>query len=241
MKNKEMGIEQSRLCELPEDIDERFNEFKELWKSKTYHSGPSNILHPDKPFLSIDILSRAGNLLALYMNTNNIIEIKVLEIMAGNGMASKYMKDGLIKGLNEGSEYFWKSTELQNVPELEVEDEEGYFTKINYDIDSYIKFELDSHEAVVKYGTIFDTLLMISPPPGNGYGDYFAIKEWTKMSNSKYIVIVGELGASDGSEGMYKYMMENPIWKCKYNPMLSQGIDILGGPVEKQLFIFAKD
>ncbi len=32
--------------------------------------------------------------------------------------------------------------------------------------------------------------------------------------------------------------MENPIWKCKYNPMLSQGIDILGGPVEKTIIYF---
>ncbi len=236
-----MGVEQSRLCELPEDIDERFDEFKELWKSKIYINEPSNILDSDKPFLSKDILLRAGNLLALYMNTNNITEIKVLEIMAGNGMASKYMKEGLIQCLNEGSEYFWKSTELQNVPELEVECEDGYLSKVNYDVDSDIEFELDANEAVVKHGTVFDTLLMISPPPGNGYGDYFAIKKWTELSNSKYIVIVGELGASDGSEGMYKYMMENPIWKCKYNPMLCQAIDVFGGPIEKQLFIFAKD
>ncbi len=225
-----MGIEQSRFYELPEDIDEKLNEFKELWKDKTYQCESFNMIDKEESYLSKDILTKAGNLIASYMKKNQITDLKILEIMAGTGIASKYMKDGLIKNLQEDSNVYWKATELQNISDF-----------VNDDGNIQFEFELDSHEAVVKYDKDYDTLLMISPPPGRFYGDYFAIKEWTKLSNSKYIVFVGELGASDGSEGMYKYMMENPIWKCKFSPMLHEGVDIYGGPIEKQLFIFAKD
>lgn len=85
---------------------------------------------------------------------------------------------------------------------------------------------------------------MVSPPPVTekdefGYADYFAIKQWTNIPSTKYIIIVGELGASDGSAGMYKYMLENEIWALKCREKVLFKIDeIFGGTIEKEVFIF---
>ena len=74
-----------------------------------------------------------------------------------------------------------------------------------------------------------------------GYGDYYACHDYieqTKKGNRRYIIIIGELGASDGSEGIYKYMIEHPSLKIAYRIMLISCFDIFGGPLEKELFIF---
>jgi hypothetical protein len=84
---------------------------------------------------------------------------------------------------------------------------------------------------------------MISPPPNNysNYADYFAIKEWAKVPTAKLFIFIGELGASDGSEGLYDYMIEdNMDWKLDCRKMLYHGYDNMGGDVEKELFIFTK-
>jgi hypothetical protein len=87
---------------------------------------------------------------------------------------------------------------------------------------------------------------MISPPPvtedaANGYGDYFAVKKWLELPiSNKYIIFVGELGASDGSTGMYKYMLNHPKLKLVVRSMIYLGKDIFDGKCEKELFIFEK-
>lgn len=75
------------------------------------------------------------------------------------------------------------------------------------------------------------------------YADYFAIRAWERVGfgdtkKDKYLIFVGELGASDGSDGLYDYLMRSRVWKIVCRKMLFQGLDILGGPCEKELFIF---
>ena len=87
--------------------------------------------------------------------------------------------------------------------------------------------------------------MMVSPPPESLddnplYGDYFTIREWTNVESAKLFIFIGEMGASDGSEGLYYYMTNHPVWKLDYRKMLYSCEDILGGPCEKELFIFVK-
>ena len=85
----------------------------------------------------------------------------------------------------------------------------------------------------------FDALMFISPPP-NIYVDYYAIKEYElqKSDNKKIIIYIGELGASDGGKGMYKYMLENSYWKLTHRKEIYVGKDFMGGEVVKEVFVF---
>ena len=96
-----------------------------------------------------------------------------------------------------------------------------------------------SHQAVKEFEGQFHALLLISPPP-NIYVDYYAIKEYElqKTKKRKIVIYIGELGASDGGRGMYKYMLENSIWKLIHRKVLKESVDALGGPCIKELFVF---
>ncbi len=224
-----MGVEISREAEIPESIDDNFEAYRESWRTTNYLETIGNTLFPNTPTLSTSSLEYAGKILSEYISDKKI-EMTFLEIMAGNGVASYLLKQSMCK---HGTIICnWKATDLQN------------FTHHNPPID--VEFDIDSVETISKYGQLYNTLFLISPPPCLsdhiiGYGDYFAIKEWIKLSNAQYIIIIGELGASDGSPGMYKYMLNLEGWHVSLRHMIYQGVDIVGGPVEKEIFIFEKD
>ena len=128
--------------------------------------------------------------------------------------------------------------------------------------------QLNCVDAVEKYGKTCNVLLLISPPPYTersvlnlyendqmgysdklkdlGYGDYYACKDFIKqtLENNtddvpKRIIFIGELGASDGSSGMYKFLMENNSLKLELRELLNgPNKDIFGGSIFKELFIF---
>jgi hypothetical protein len=60
------------------------------------------------------------------------------------------------------------------------------------------------------------------------------------VPSAKYIIFVGELGASDGSSGMYLYMLHNTIWKLEIRETISDVPDVFGGIIEKEVFIFKR-
>jgi hypothetical protein len=107
---------------------------------------------------------------------------------------------------------------------------------------------LNSVDAVEKFGANSNVLLMISPPPSIteeykcGYGDYYVcydfILQTKKQKQEKFIIFIGELGESDGSTGMYKYMIENPDLKLLVREVLLLRKYIFGGNCEEELFIF---
>jgi hypothetical protein len=228
-----MGLGFSRQESLPVDIDINYNLYKASWYEQKYLEKNVNQNYKDKTTLSSDTLEKAGLIISEFIETNNLEKINVLEIMAGNCLASK-----IIYGLIEKKINTWKATDLQN------------FSQTIASLDSTIisvEFNIDCVDAVKNYGQNYEILLMISPPPSqsnkdeyDGYGDYFAIKKWTDLPNTKYIIFIGELGASDGSSGMYKYMMEHNIWKLIFREMLLKSTDVFGGPCEKEIFIFQK-
>ncbi len=252
-----MGADMSRDMDLPENIDLMYERCKSYWKTEKYLQEIGNSVYNSTPTLSPHTLKCVGQIIWIFMKTREI-KLNILEVMAGNGVASKIIYDTINKldkktnpeiGLES-----WKSTELQNFS--------------SHDSVFQVEYDIDSVDAIKKYCSDYDTLLMVSPPPSglggfdeqdghehdtkqsgdlaesneftNGYADYFAIREWTAVENSKYIIIVGELGASDGSKGMYKYMLRNPIWRLYMRQQVYCGNDMFGGSVEKEVFIFER-
>lgn len=233
-----MGVEQSRQESFPSNIDEMFEICKQNWTSDNININRFNNIE-GKPTIKEYALNKAVDHLIKYLNNNSefIGEPKILEPFAGNGVATKIFYDKLVQ-------YFpsitIKSTDLKDMTSID-EDELLY----------PVEFGLNSVETIEKYGNLdYNILMMISPPPfmfcNNepifGFGDYFAIKKWTELVDKKLIVFVGELGASDGSEGLYKYMIENnPNWKLELREMIELKKDSFSnGNVEKEIFIFKR-
>ena len=80
-----------------------------------------------------------------------------------------------------------------------------------------------------------------SPLQNHGYGDYYACKDFigqTESGMKKQIVFIGELGASDGSPGMYNYMLRHPRLKLSLRKVLYKRNYPVFGPVEKEVFVF---
>ena len=110
--------------------------------------------------------------------------VNILEVGSGNGYNTK------------------KIAELNNIASLKATDIYDYKKR-------YYEVSVESSDDAVKnYIGDIDILLIISPPPNDGYMDYYAIKEYELKSQSspKYLIFIGELGASDGTTGIYQYL-----------------------------------
>lgn len=154
-------------------------------------------------------------------------DLNVLEVFAGNCYASQIIYNGI-----KDKVLSWICTDAINFPKPVLPDS--------------MRFEqLNSVQAVTKFGNEADILLMISPPPfpsldkkSLGYGDYYACYDFINQNKEKYIFFIGELGVSDGSVGMYKYLTTHPKLTLICRAMLDSNVDVFGDPGEKELFIF---
>ena len=215
-----MGVDQSR--EINCDIEEiTNNRTKEFWKDNGYEKDSRRTQDINTGTLDEFTIIKASQVINAYVKT--IENPKILEIGSGNGYNTRIISNELKK---EISNLEFVATDL-----------------FAYD-PSYFNIEtgLLSHDAVKKYEGKFNILLLISPLPHN-YMDYYAIKEFEniQIDEPKYIIFIGELGASDGGEGMYQYLLNESCWKLKYRKMLLCSRDILGGTIEKELFIFMNE
>uniref|UniRef100_A0A6C0C8K8 Uncharacterized protein n=1 Tax=viral metagenome TaxID=1070528 RepID=A0A6C0C8K8_9ZZZZ len=218
------SLNKNRRLALPPNIDAMEGLIRDQWK-KVYKTDILNACQEKPhPTLHRECLKVAGILLCRYLTDRNVFGLRILEIMAGNCEASKVIQ-GEIKAKYES----WKYT----------------------DIGDYAKGceQMDAICAVEKYGKEYNTLLMISPPPGSidylhvhsSYGDYFACKKFIEMETGeqRYIIIIGELGGSDASQGMYLYMMKHPSLILEFRCTFLIAKDHQGGPVEKEVFVFS--
>ena len=235
-----MGVEMSRSACLPDEIDkpEIRKMIIESWTSENIQGSVLNSSQSTRceSTLGPGTLSKAGKLTAEYfsLHDKNKKNLKILEVMAGNCVASKIMCDSLSPYIDMSN---WISTDMITCP-----------TRIK----SIPFVPCNPVEAVQKFGPMSDLLLMISPSPypvykensenkDLGYGDYYAVHDYIAQAEHKeckHIIIIGELGASDGSEGMYKYILNHENLKLVVREILYTGKDIFGGMVEKELFIF---
>ena len=230
-----MGLEQSREAKLPEDIDEQYQIYQPNWNAQAIGAISLNKSAKGKTTLKKQTLCYAGELICNYFETQpDVITLKVLEPFAGNGVASKIIHNKLSK-LN--SNIIIKSTDVQDLSEFVDESSHP------------VEFGINSVDTIRKYSADgYNVLMMISPPPAttsptvkSDYADYFAIKAWEQVPTAKYICFIGELGASDGCEGLYDYMcVDNKTWLLDCREMLVRTTDITGGPCEKELFIFKR-
>lgn len=239
-----MGLTESRQALLPDNIDEKYDFFKEHWSGKYFSSQVISTKWENKPNLSKHVIVKASKLMVEYFNTNKdlISQIKIIEPFAGNGIASGIIYRKLI-------EYFpdtiLKSTDIQDPTDLTDELAHPVEHGIN-SVDTIEKYKNDG----------FNVLMMISPPPSHninmfdpskekimiGYGDYFALKKFFQTESAQLFIFIGELGASDGSLGMYKYLMDNnPNWKLDREYSLEYKEDpYCDGYIERDLYIFKK-
>lgn len=199
-----------------------------FWHSKWILDDPLNkrqVLEY-KSTLSPHVLQRAAkSLWKVFFG----FSLNILEIMAGNGCATKILQREL-----QGCYLSWTATDVQ--PEFPC-----LATNATKGDTNIIKCGIDAVAAVEQFGKDHNTLLLVSPPPGNdSYADYYAIELWTKLPNAVFLIFIGELGASDGSEGLYKYLMEHEKWKCIVRETIHVQNDVFGGRLEKEVFTFWK-
>ena len=217
-----MGLEISRNENLPSDIDSQYEIYKNQWKDQENYknSYPTTC---NNTTLSKKILKQASQHILDFLK--NIQNVRILEPFAGNGVASKIIYDKLKTEINVEL----KSTDFQDLSEF-----------MN-DNSHQVEFNLNAYETIEKYGNDYNVLMMISPPPTefSRHIDYFSFNKW--KNNGEVFIFIGELGASDGSKGMYKYLLETMSfeWKLELRVMLSKKETIMG-LVEKELFIFKK-
>lgn len=234
-----MGVETSRESGLPDNMDlpETRKRIMSSWTSENILSSILNSSQGKKAesTLCLATITKAGILISDYFSSHqqDTKNIRILEVMAGNCVSSSYVYEKL-------SEFkcTWVATDMITYP-----------TRIQ----SIPFVECNPVEAVSKFGKLSDILLMISPTPCSssidepdkkdlGYADYYASSDFieqTKPGENKHIIIVGELGASDGSEGMYNYLMKHINLELVVREMIYEGKDTFGGNIEKELFIFA--
>ena len=230
-----MGVESSRVAPLPTGID--LPATREIimssWTLEKINKNPNNLPRKyDEPTLSELHIALAGHQIASYFEDYKS-DLKILEIMAGNCVASSIIQKILEKYVSS-----WISTDINS--------HRNRNTSVDF-------LKCNQVEAVRDKGTDSNVLLMISPTPYSyhehtedtdmGYGDYYATHDYieqTKKGEKKFIIIIGELGASDGSAGMYGYMMDHPSLELVYRKMIDRHeLLLFGGMVEKELFIFA--
>lgn len=223
-----MGLESSRSKLIPDDIDSFESQLKKQWHI-THMKDSNNTrqgVYESLMGLQREYMSNVGTGIRDFFEKDGIKNLRILEVMAGNCLSSL-----AIKSIIGDYVSLWTRTDIGNYSKLSV--------------------QLDTIDAVKTYGDESNLLLLVSPPPGifgplDGesvayYGDYFACKKFieTKKDSDKYIIFVGELGASDGSEGMYRYLLEHPRLRlCTRKLMLPNQRDFMGGPLECELFIF---
>jgi hypothetical protein len=240
------SLEESRNDILPSNINHPIIEMKiiESWT-------PTNILQSSLNYhqqfnsstMSIHLLSLAIQYIHEYLIQNLVGQlqtIKILEIMCGNSYASKLIYNSFVTK-NISFDYI-------------LSDIIDYPNRVLINTPFY---QLNTVDAITQYGDNANILLLNCPPPmytteidtinnwdrkkDYGYSDYYAIRNFIELSKNqshRYIIFIGELGASDGSPGLYLYLLTHTHLQLITRKMLSKFIDMFGGPAEKELFIF---
>jgi hypothetical protein len=232
------ALESSRKANLPENINDVETRTKTInsWTEDKIGACPWNVAQSNPiPTLRPDTIITAGEFIKTYFESHPINGgLQILDIFSGNCQASLIVHNSI-----NSFGRTWICTDIidfKSKPEFPV---------------NMIFDKLNPVGAVEKYGSQSNILLMISPPPfpnpsakDLGYADYYSCFDYIAQtlkdhSVAKYIIFVGELGASDGSKGMYKYLIEHPNLDLVCREMLTMDPDIFGDPCEKELFIFS--
>jgi hypothetical protein len=232
-------LEDSRKSVFPPFVD--LPEFKipmiKQWTDTLINQDIVNSHQQNKimPTLPVPVVKKAGDILLSQLTFLGKKEISILEIMAGNCSGSQIILKSIKHDLDVKK---WIASDIID------------FTKnIKEPLITFVKS--DGLSAVKKYGNDSDILLLMCPPPNavmhtashvnpRSLCDYYSIVEFTESNakKGKLIIIIGELGASDATEGMYHFMMTNKKVELVYREMLLKSENDYG-PIEKEIFIFS--
>lgn len=259
-------LQLSRESSLPSFIDD--DQTRELIRSKWDVNEIRNKWHSNSELnktitstMCTERLEMAGKYMKMFLDENygkTKKPLNILEIMAGNDVATY----DLLKNCDPATMGTVITTDIVDCyPDCMTVD--------------WIEFHChDAIDAVKNHGDNSDILLIICPPPYEfseeitseticsgkmldgsvGYADYYAYKDFINMTlaakkTGKYIVFVGELGASDGSIGTYKYLLTHPSLTLLTRELLKLPGEFDDedsgkysrfnfGPVEKEFYIF---
>lgn len=223
-KHPSIFLDSGRLKKISVELDE--NDFKDKWNSNILiNDNNNNHQQINKSTLKKDVLIKSAEIILNCFLQYEETELFILETFCGNCIASKTIFDLI-------SDKFLtltiKPTDVINFIRTDLP---------NY----YLSFDqLNALESVKNYYNTSNVLLMISPPPGSDYCDYFSLKFFIEKSNSKYIIFIGELGSSDGSQGLYDFLINNNNLILLVREILDSyiKIHIFRDLCEKELFIF---
>ena len=185
----------TKLQGIPRSIDSNKQRHFLSWK-------PNRVAHPAPESggctLGTNVIHKAANILSAYLvqSPSTLYHSwNVLEVFAGNGSASCILQQAF-------AQVEWTATDLCEYTNTKME-----------------VLRCDALTAVELFGSQANMLVLVSPPPYSpvshsgpnddlGFADYFAIREFLslqkeqKPQKTKWILFLGELGASDGSTGM---------------------------------------
>jgi hypothetical protein len=188
---------------LPLDVFEKRNIYESKWTEEIILNNTNNSYQCIKnPTLKKETLNKAGQALKEYFEDKSI-DLNILEIMCGNCQATNII-------------YNFLKTERTIINCTDIYDYPNRLRKFNF-------AKCNGVNAVKNYGNLSNVLLICCPSPQNNYCDLFAIDDYieqTKENEKKYIIFIGEMGLSDGSDGLYDYMNGN----LKLNLMMKKNI-----------------
>jgi len=224
----------SRSKIIPENIHESRAYYSLGWNhpKEISRMHPNSLQHEYRPTLNRSTLELAGENIEQFLRKCQISEFSFLEIFAGNCEASKIIFKKLKELEGVGKKLLWLATDIYDYPKK---------------IEREIKFcQSNAVDSVGRFGSASNVLIAISPQPFPSYSqgcfcDYFAITDFIEMKRElatpSYVIIVGELGASDGSEGTYLAFTTHPLLRLVMKVVLMEQYRI-GGMIYKELFIF---
>lgn len=221
-------------ADLPEPIDTSmfYQICKENWNRGRITM--ADHITPNCSTIPEPCLINCGNIIKIYLRKRKSWlgdKIKILEPFAGNGVASKIIYSKLIQ---KNIKIKYVATDLQNLRQI-----------VNPNLSIPVEFGIDCIDSICKHENECEILMLVCPPPSTynlgsvpeGFGDYYSLKKWTEL-NKKVFIFVGELGRTDGTEGMYKFLMNHPIWKLVEHKVLQEGDDIFERHISRDIFIF---
>ena len=216
-----MGVEHSReICMDSRVNDKKFRKRKiEGWTSQDHTEYSSRTTLRREKFL------KAGKIINSYLSSEKYHrKMNILEVGSGNRAATKIVTDCF-------------KDHILGIITTDIAPHPTDYPEIRFD-------NVHSVGAVSKYGNWANTLLLISPLPGEidspaSLSDYYACHDFIESGRKgKMIIFIGELGASDGTSGMYRYLMDHNRLELKKRDIVSKSVDCFGGPTEKEVFIF---
>ena len=203
------------------------------WTQSNVTSNPNNSGHNkiNSSTLRPDSITKAA-ISAIKCLCKFPITYQFLDLMSGNCIASNIFMTCLLPKLK--------------ITKYICTDIVDYSSRIQ-DLSFLCKNTID---AVKDLGKTSNVLIIISPSPYNkdfskkdkGFADvygYLDFIEQTETNKLKFIIVIGELGRSDGTSGSYNLLETHHNLILIHYELIIEYLDIFGGLVKKEIRIYA--